>query len=79
MQIDVLILLAIVGTSIWVLFDAKQIGVKKGQMKGGVVDNGPVGWFFGSLLLWIVVFPLYLVKRSEYIAINSGKGERNEE
>ncbi len=65
-----LMLLVIIGTSIWVLVDAKSIGVKKGQIKG-MGDLGPWGWFFVCLLLWIVGFPFYLAKRSEYKKINS--------
>ncbi len=66
---DVLILLTIVGTSIWIFFDAKNIGVKKGQVKG-MADLGPGGWLIGSLLLWIIVFPMYLLKRAEFKRIN---------
>jgi hypothetical protein len=61
---DVFILLVVLGTSIWVLFDAKSMGVKKGQAKG-MLDMDPVGWFLACLLLWIVVFPIYVVKRSD--------------
>jgi hypothetical protein len=59
-----------IGTSIWVLFDAKSIGVQKGQMKG-IGNMGPWGWFFCSLLLWIVAFPVYLAKRGDYKRINN--------
>lgn len=67
---EAIILLLVLGTSIWVLFDAKAIGVKKGQTNG-ITDMGHWGWFFACLLLWIVCFPLYLSKRSEYKKINS--------
>ena len=67
---EALIFLVIIGSSIWVLIDAKSIGVKKGQI-GGVGNLGPWGWFFVCLLLWIIGFPFYLVKRSEYKRINS--------
>lgn len=63
-------ILIVIGTSIWVLFDAKSIGIQKGQIKG-VLDMGPFGWFFCCLLLWIVAFPIYLAKRSEYKRINA--------
>ena len=59
----------ILGTSIWVYFDAKSIGVKKGQLKG-LADMGPVGWFFVSLGLWIVGFPAYLATRGKYKRLN---------
>lgn len=64
-----LFLLVILVSSFWVLFDAKSIGVKKGQIKG-FCDLGPWGWFFVCLLLWIVGFPAYLAKRGELKRIN---------
>ncbi len=66
---DSFFLILVLGTSIWAYFDANSIGVKKGQLKG-LADLSPVGWFFSCLLLWIIAFPLYLVKRTEYIALN---------
>ncbi|MCC6486389.1 MAG: SHOCT domain-containing protein [Candidatus Hydrogenedentes bacterium] len=65
MQMFELIAVLVFGTSLWVLFDSKSIGVKKGKIKG-FFDMGRVGWFLSCLLLWIVAFPAYLVKRSEY-------------
>ncbi len=64
-------LLVVIGTSLWVLIDAKSIGVRKGQIKG-LGDMGPWGWFWGCLLLWIIGFPLYLVKRGEFKRVNAG-------
>lgn len=56
--------LVVIGTSVWVYFDAKNIGVKKTKEKS-LINIGPFGWLLCCLLLWIVVFPLYLIKRSE--------------
>lgn len=67
---DVFIILVVIGTSFWVYFDAKSIGVKKGQNKG-MFDMGPLGWFFTSLLLWIIGFPAWLAMRNKYKQINS--------
>ena len=67
----ILILLIVIGTSIWVLFDAKAIGVKRGQIKG-MANMEPVGWFLTCLGIWIIAFPFYLVKRSEFRRINQG-------
>lgn len=64
-----LIVIGMIASSIWVLVDAKTIGVKKGQLKG-MVDLGPWGWFWVCLLLWIVGFPVYLAKRGELKHIN---------
>jgi hypothetical protein len=66
----------VLGTSIWVYFDAKSIGIKKGQIKG---ISGPGGWFFACLLLWIVAFPHYLVKRGEYKRINQAPQKEAEQ
>lgn len=65
-----LIFLIVIVTSIWVFFDAKKIGVKKGQLKG-VCNMGPGGWLAVCLFLWIIGFPMYLIKRSELKRINS--------
>jgi hypothetical protein len=70
LMLSVSIWLIVLGTSMWVLHDSKTIGVKKGQIKGPT-DMGPWGWFLVCLGLWIVGFPVYLAKRSEYIRINS--------
>jgi hypothetical protein len=68
--------LIVLGTSVWMLIDATRLGVRKGMIKG-FFNMGPAGWFLSSLVLWIVAFPAYLVKRDEYkrvIAGNAGKG-----
>lgn len=59
-----LVLLIVFFSSIWVYFDARSIGVKKGVLRG-LFDLGPAGWFWVCLLLWIVGFPAYLAKRGE--------------
>jgi hypothetical protein len=64
-----LLLVVIVATSVWVLVDAKTIGVKKGQIQG-MGNMGPWSWFLVCLLLWIVGFPFYLAKRPEFKRIN---------
>lgn len=61
----------IMGTSIWVFFDARSIGVQKGQVNG-FFNMGPVGWAFSCLLLWVLAFPVYLTKRAKYKLINGG-------
>ncbi len=57
----------VIETSIWVAVDSRRIGVKKGLLGGGFFDRGRWEWFFLCLLLWIIGFPFYLVKRAEYI------------
>ena len=64
-----IIWLVVIGTAIWVYFDAKSIGVKKGQVTG-LANMGPGGWFFVTLLLWIVGFPAWLAMRGKFKKIN---------
>ncbi len=52
------------GTAIWVLVDAKNIGVKKGLVSG-FGNMGPWAWFFAVLLLWPVI-AIYLYYRGKY-------------
>lgn len=59
-----LIWLVVLGTSIWMAFDASKIGYDKKDVSG-IAGMGPVGWFFAGLLLWIVAFPLYLASRNK--------------
>ena len=79
-MIDLLTLLLVFGTSVWVLADARTIGVEKGRIKG-FFNMGPTGWFFSCLLCWIVAFPAYLVKRPEYKRVTASgqqSGHRHE-
>lgn len=51
-------------TSLGVFLDAKRIGARKGLLKG-IGDLSPGGWFACCLFLWILGFPLYLIKRGD--------------
>jgi hypothetical protein len=63
--------LVVLGTSIWVCFDATKIGLQKTGEKPETgkfhVDMGPVGWMVCCLLLWIVAFPAYIIKRPGFV------------
>jgi hypothetical protein len=54
--VELLVLLVVVLTTVWVGFDAS----KRNWGKSG---TQPFTWVAGCILLWIVVFPLYLFKR----------------
>jgi hypothetical protein len=54
------VIIIVLGTSIWVAFDASSIGA--GKRSG---TTGPAAWFLFCLLLWIVGFPVYLANRSK--------------
>ena len=64
-MIELLPFSVVFGTSLWVLIDSRNIGIKKGTTKG-FFNMGPTGWFFSCLLCWIAAFPAYLVKRREH-------------
>jgi hypothetical protein len=58
-------LLIVIGTAIWVLLDAKKIGVRKGLIKG-LANISPWGWFFCTIAIWIIAFPMYLYFRGKF-------------
>ena len=66
-MLNALIITLVVGTSIWVGIDAMTHKVPQlGQKQFGSQD--PWIWAVCCLLLWIVVFPAYLIKRAVYAA-----------
>lgn len=65
-MIDLLPFSIVFGTSVWVLIDSRNIGIKKGSTKG-FFNMGPTGWFLACLLCWIAAFPVYLIKRREHL------------
>jgi hypothetical protein len=54
----------VVLTSIWAAFDAGNRQTKFGRQAG----DSAAGAFFGCLLIWVIIFPLYLARRRKYIA-----------
>jgi uncharacterized membrane protein YdcZ (DUF606 family) len=54
-----IMLLLVVFSAIWVAYDAGQRDLAAQQLR----PNPTWKWVAGTLLLWIVVFPLYLFKR----------------
>jgi hypothetical protein len=51
----------VIASAIWVNMDAK--GWKEA---GAKVETSPTEWCVGVVLLWIVFFPMYLIRRSKY-------------
>jgi len=66
----------IILTSIWVLIDALVLGIKKTDEKS-MMNMGAISWFICSLLLWIIVFPLYLVKRQQHLTASRKRAVGN--
>ena len=68
-ELYIILALVIIVSSIWVFWDTFYIGVKKKQIEGfGKMGN--IEWFVACLTLWILAFPLYLIKRREYKKVN---------
>jgi hypothetical protein len=64
--------LLVLGSSIWMAVDASQLGYDKRDIRG-IAAMGPAGWFLCGLFLWIVAFPLYLIKRPELKAAGDAR------
>lgn len=66
-MLDMLIVLVIVASSIWVYFDATSHKIGKISGTKSIFNMSAGAWAVVTLLLWIVGFPAYLVKRRELI------------
>jgi hypothetical protein len=53
-----LVLLVVVASAIWVGFDAQARDFSNNSFGSGALQ-----WAFGTFLLWLIVFPMYLVSR----------------
>ena len=51
-------------SSLWVLWDAKRLGLGQEKIDGNK-SLGPWGWFGVTLGLWLLAFPLYLWTRGK--------------
>jgi hypothetical protein len=71
MSFGLLILLVVVGTTIWVGVDASKRDWRGASGSGG---SSTATWVLGCILLWIVVFPMYLVKRGRAPIRNAPAG-----
>ena len=55
--------------SLWIYIDAS--GHKIGRTpQGGFLNMGAGWWGVLSFLIWIIIFPLYLIKREKLIALS---------
>jgi DNA-directed RNA polymerase subunit RPC12/RpoP len=61
-------IITIIATSILVAIEANTVGAgsKTDLNAKGKKREGPVTWFFGCILLWIVAFPAWMARRSKY-------------
>jgi hypothetical protein len=58
-------ILSVVASSLWASFDSSQL--RKEGATSADLGGDPISVFLGCLLVWIVVFPLYLAKRSAFL------------
>jgi hypothetical protein len=64
----ILILLAVVGTDLWVYADATALserGTPVVFFTGFLEVDTPAAWLLACLVLWIVFFPLYVTIRTQ--------------
>ncbi|MCF7855657.1 MAG: hypothetical protein K9N51_12725 [Candidatus Pacebacteria bacterium] len=61
-------IITIIATSILVAIEANTVGAgsKTDLNTKGKKREGPVTWFFGCILLWIVAFPAWMARRTKY-------------
>ena len=62
--------LVVLGSALWVSWDSSRIRIRDYNTR---LAGHPIALFFGAYILWIVVFPWYLVVRSK---IRAGQIER---
>jgi hypothetical protein len=60
--------LTILGTGLLAMFEASHLGMgsESDRTASGIRRSGPMEWFMGMVLLWIVSYPAYLSRRSAY-------------
>lgn len=63
----IIAILIVVITSIWIYIDATKNKIGKILDEKGMFNISPGEWTAGALLLWIIVFPAYLIKRKSLI------------
>lgn len=70
MDSDLLITLAIIGCSWWVYIDASnnQVGSYRDELNR-VRGWSSISWGIGSFVLFIIFFPLYLIRRKALLKI----------
>lgn len=70
MDSDLIITLAIIGCSWWVYFDASSHKVGSYQDELNRVKGwSSTSWGIGSFVLFIIIFPLYLIRRKALLKI----------
>lgn len=66
-MLNVIITALIVASAIWVYLDATKNKIGKIESESGIFNMHAGAWAIVTLLLWIIGFPAYLVKRKALI------------
>lgn len=75
---EVILAAIVIISSFLVYFDARYIGAERGLVPG-IFDLPPWGWALACLVVWIIAFPAYLIKRPEIIdAVKGNEGVRGD-
>ena len=72
----VLGVLVVIGTSIWVLIDSSTHRIPINDSKPYSANTGAWAWLGTCLVLWIVGFPYYLVRRSQVLHHQQAEANR---
>jgi hypothetical protein len=73
--VELIIALLVVGSSLWMAIDSSNLGAHRSRVPG-IASTHPIGWFLAGVLLWIVVFPTYLITRPKMLAAGDGQPGR---
>jgi hypothetical protein len=66
-MLGIIVILIVVITSVWIYLDATKNKIGEIANDKSMFNLSAGGWVAGALLLWIVVFPAYLIKRKSLI------------
>jgi hypothetical protein len=55
------------GLAIWVAYDASRLGAQRGRLGGGLLDRGPVAWFFAVAVFGLIGIVCYKSIRSRLL------------
>ena len=66
----------VLAAAVWVAVDSANLGAHRGRLGGGLLDMGPVAWFFAVLLLWLIGLPCYLYARTRLVAVRDTERRR---
>ena len=72
-MIQIVGFLVAIGIATAVASDASRLGAKRGRLGGGLLDMGPVGWFFVCLISVLIGLICYRVARRRLLAVLAGE------